>query len=79
MAAAESCERCVTLWREYADATRNHVALIKEQERAAGLNATRFKELDSQVEIAAMRREAARAGIKIHLAAEHTEHKTMTA
>jgi hypothetical protein len=53
----DACQECVSLWREYAEATRNHVALLKEQEGVAGINIDRFRELETLVEQASERRD----------------------
>ena len=74
-----NCERCVALWREYGEATRVHVELIKAQESAAGRDVDRFRELEAQVEFAGERRESARAAIKAHLAHFHGQSRTLTA
>jgi len=66
-----SCQKCVALWREYQSATREHVALLKEQEHVAGVETLRFVELEPLIELAAAKRDAARFGIRVHLAAEH--------
>jgi hypothetical protein len=65
-----TCPKCVELWHEYAEATREHVRLLKEQERG--------KELVPQVELAMIRRDSVRAGIRIHLAVDHAGEPSLT-
>jgi len=81
MSSQAECVRCAELWRAYGVATNEHVRLLNEQARVAGVNTDRFRELDSLCEPAAGRRDAARAAIETHLAAEHAEpaQRTMTA
>jgi hypothetical protein len=69
----QPCLKCVELWRAYGSATRDHVALLKEQTGLAGVDCTRFRELDSLCEPAAARRDDARVAIETHLAAYHAE------
>lgn len=73
MATKIACGKCVRLWREYAAATREHVGLVQEQEKAAGNDLARFTELEPEIETAAERRDAARANIKSHLSENHGE------
>ena len=81
MASQSECVRCAELWRAYSAATREHVRLLNEQAKVAGVDAGRFRELDSLCEPAATRRDDARAAIETHLASEHAEPapRTMTA
>jgi hypothetical protein len=69
-----SCPRCVELWREYAEATRRHVQLLKEQERRGELDPAEEREID----LAGMRRDAVRAGIRVHLAVDHANEPSLT-
>ena len=70
----QRCETCDTLWRTYAKATTDHVNLIKEQEAvAASGQVVRFRELDSQIEVAAGIRLRAQHAVKRHLAKDHDE------
>jgi hypothetical protein len=72
------CEVCARLWRQYGEATRNHLTLLRRQQSLESTDAEAAKELDHQVQRAGLRREAARAEIQKHRAADHDE-KTMTA
>jgi hypothetical protein len=73
MALHQPCSKCVDLWRAYGTATRDHVALLNEQTRLAGVDCDRFRQLDSLCEPAAALRDAARIAIETHLAADHGE------
>jgi hypothetical protein len=64
----------VELRREYADATRHHVGLLKEQERGSDRTPALSKELD----LASLRRDSVRAGIRIHLAVDHADEPSLT-
>ena len=76
----DTCRRCADLWGEYGAATRDHVDLLKEQERSAGVDPQSFQDLEPTIEIAEARRDAARNAVKYHLAMEHqTGGLTMTA
>jgi hypothetical protein len=68
-----TCEKCVQLWREYANATTEHVQLLKEQAQATGRDLVRFKELEPLTEVAAEKRDAAGTAIRRHLAEEHAQ------
>jgi hypothetical protein len=68
-----TCEKCVQLWRDYANATTEHVQLLKEQDQATGRDLARFKELEPLTEVAAEKRDTARATIIRHLAEEHAQ------
>jgi hypothetical protein len=62
------------LWREYAEATRRHVHLLKEQERLGALAPAEEREID----LAGMRRDSLRAGIRVHLAVDHANEPSLT-
>jgi hypothetical protein len=64
----------VELWREYAEATRNHVKLLKEQERRQSPDSS--AELEPEISLAGLRRETARAGIRTHLALHHANESS---
>jgi hypothetical protein len=66
-----SCPKCVELWREYAEATRQHVQLIKEQERRE--DSRQATKMEPEIDLASVRRDSARAGIRIHLAVDHAQ------
>jgi hypothetical protein len=57
----------VSLWHEFAEAARNYIELLKEQERVAGVNIERFRELEALVERARIRWDATRSAIRLHL------------
>jgi hypothetical protein len=68
----------VELWREYADATRQHVALLKQQELSLEMHPLRLKDLETETQLASMRRDSVRAGIRIHLAVDHADEPSLT-
>ena len=68
-----TCDKCVQLWREYANATTEHVQLLKEQAQATGRDLARFKELEPLTEVAGEKRDAARAAIRRHLSEDHDQ------
>jgi hypothetical protein len=72
-----SCSKCVELWREYAEATRQHVQLLKKQEVCVA-DPVRFRELEPETARANARRDSARAGIRMHLALEHADQASNT-
>ncbi len=71
-----TCPKCVELRREYADATRSYVQLLKEQERRKG--SVQAAEMESEIELASARRDSARDGIRIHLAVDHANQPSLT-
>ena len=73
-----TCPKCVELWREYAESTRHHVQLLKEQERLSGSHFAHLKELAAQIELATIRRDSVRVGIRIHLAVDHADQPSLT-
>jgi hypothetical protein len=58
----ESCDKCIELWREYANAISEYISLLKEQERAYGYALLRAP--DHRVEIALAKRLTVRDAIK---------------
>ena len=70
---SDSCPVCGLLWRDYGRATAEHVRLLKEQDEAAGRDDILFRQLEPQIESAGILREQARAAIKAHLEADHSE------
>lgn len=75
MVSQKPCQTCSDLWREYADATRSHAELVNEQQHVARRDSNRWKELAPLVELAAVRRDSVRVGIRVHLATEHIPEK----
>ncbi len=67
----ESCAKCVALRAAHESATRKYVDLIKEQEHLAEMNPELAWPLDSLIEIAAQRRDAARSALEIHCVLDH--------
>jgi hypothetical protein len=67
------CQTCSDLWREYAEATRAHVELVNEQQRLSRRDTARWREIEPLVELAAVRRDSVRVGIRVHLATEHEQ------
>ena len=55
-------------------ATRKYVDLIKEQEHLASMSPELAWPLDSLIEIAAQRRDAARSALEIHCVLDHRKH-----
>jgi hypothetical protein len=73
-----TCPKCVELWREYADATRHHVGLLKEQEVSVEMDPLRLRDLHTETQLAGMRRDSVRAGIRVHLAVDHVDEPSLT-
>lgn len=65
------CEECDELWRRYANATVEHLNLIRQRERTSWRTTITGREINDLVEVAAARREAARQAIRRHLEREH--------
>jgi hypothetical protein len=60
-------QQTVSLWHEFAEASRNYVELLKEQERLADVKVERSRELEALVERAKLRLDSARSTIGLHL------------
>jgi hypothetical protein len=73
-----TCPKCAELGREFADAARQHVRLIKEQERRPASDSAQSQELDPEIQRATIWRESVRAGIRIHLAVDHANEPSLT-
>lgn len=74
----QDCGTCARLWRQYGEATRNHVGMLTSQQRLAATDPEAATALEPQIRRAAIRREASRAAIETHRAAAHRQ-KTLTA
>lgn len=73
MVSPKPCQTCSDLWREYAEATRVHAELLNEHQHVARRDSLRWKALAPLVELAAVRRDSVRVGIRVHLATEHND------
>jgi hypothetical protein len=63
----DDCAECIRLWREYAAATKEHIALEGKLRIAEiARDSARVTALSPQVEGAGVKRTAARNGIKAH-------------
>jgi hypothetical protein len=71
-----SCEKCVSLREAHDIATRKYIDLIKEQEHLAAVTPELAWPLDSLIEIAVSRRDAARSALEIHTVLEHKKRAT---
>jgi hypothetical protein len=61
----------LALREAHESATRKYVDLIKEQEHLAEINPELAWPLDSLIEVAAQRRDAARSALEIHCVLDH--------